>query len=154
MKNRLALAHVLAAATNVRSRFYRPVDPHVRRSCVGVLHLHHRIGALGDRRPGHDSSGRAGSESDGRIGVGSDVGNHAQRDRRVDHIVGANRIPIHRTVIRAWNVEGRDDLLAQHAPMRIGERDLFRRHRRDFGEDTLLRFLDGDRCFPLSRALK
>ena len=134
------------------------MNPHDLGAGIRVLDRHDRVGSVRNRAAGHDANRSARTHGNGCIRVRADISDHPQTDRSVvtprPDIGCANRVAIHRTVVRGRNIALRNDVLAQDAVERVVESDFFGIERGDFAEHALLRLLDGDDRFPLTRPLK
>ena len=127
---------------------------HVIRSGIGDLDMRDRVRALGHQRAGHDADRGSRLDALRGHGPGGQIFDDAQRHRSVRDVVRADGVAIHGRVVAVRHVEARMHVLAQHAPMRLGERDLLGAEQLDLGENALLRLLDRDHPLVVPRRLK
>ena len=83
---------------------------------IGVLHLDHGIGALGQHGAGHDAHGGACLEG-GWDRAGRDVSGHRQHDGRARGgtgcVRGPQRVAVHGRIRPGRDGQGRGDVLSQ-----------------------------------------
>jgi hypothetical protein len=138
------LVQVLAAEPDVLVRVTVLEDADAREARVGVLDSDHGVGALRERRAGHDPRCLAGPERDGRECARGDRLEHRQLDRgrvaRPEDVRPANGVAVHRRVGPVRERDRRDHVVRQHATERVAQRHrllLERSHPRDDPRDRL-----------------
>ena len=125
-----ALRDVLADRTHVTARRRGLEEPHELAVYFRVLDRHDRVCPRRDRRAGRDRHGLAASH--GRLGA---VADHRLSDdlqlggalrRRLGHVGGAHREPVHRRRRERGKALGRDHVLGHDTAVRLRERKLQR----------------------------
>ena len=105
------------------------------------LHRHDRVGSLGKPGAGGNTDGGLRDHGDGRGSPGSDIANHAQRQRRLlprlRCVRGPHRIAVHRRVGPWRQRDARRDRLGHNAPQRRRHGGPLRRDRHRVGQDCL-----------------
>ncbi|MEZ4366124.1 MAG: hypothetical protein R2939_07530 [Kofleriaceae bacterium] len=134
-----ARGDVLALAPHVvTGRHRRHLDQAV--GVAGVLAWHHRVGAERHRRAGEDAHRGARAQGRRRQRAGGDL---AVDRSRAGAVGRAHRVAVHRGVVEAGQVAGRDHRRHQRAPVGGAEGDALAARRAGGGDDQRPGLLDG-----------
>jgi len=118
----------------VAPRRHRVADPHLAARLFGRLRLQDGVGAVRQRRPGHDPHGLAGSDGARERPPRQRLADDDKLQRvvrpRAERLAALQCIPVHRGAVERRHGDIRHDLGRQHPPGRVGQPDGFRRQRR------------------------
>ncbi len=117
---------VFALGSDIGCPRLRLEDSHGIRSVFGIFHFHDGIGALWNRRAGHDADGLPRSHGMHRHLSCLHVLDHRQSHRLGDRMFLLDVLPpdgesVHRRIVPGRIVSLCDDILAQYPPERIQE---------------------------------